>query len=966
MAFRTPDPGPLEWIDRSRELTFRFEGRTRRAHPGDCITAALLAGGVDLLGRSFKYHRPRGAWSMADHDINALFCSADDTHIRGDITPVTEGMTLHPVNVRGTLANDADAWLDRAGRFLPVGFYYKAFHRPRALFPYWERVIRERAGLGRVSAHWMPQRRPSRFAHPDVLVVGAGPAGLSAALVAAEAGFSVLLADENPHPGGSFDYQWVHDNAARQRRTRLLAAVRGHRRIALLCRATALGQYADHFVPLATPDGIVKVRARGIVVATGVIEQPAVFRNNDRLGVMLASGAQRLLHRYGVAPCRRAVVLTANAEGYVAAADMRAAGVAIAALVDMHAEPSDPAIAQRLAGEGVPVLCGHTVREAHGARRVRAVTVAPVDATGERGGRQARRIACDGVLMSAGWAPAGALLAQAGARFRYDDTLAMPVPEHWPDTVVPAGRVNGAFTIAQQCDDGIAAARHLATVLQGQPAPAPASARDHRAHGAAWPVARHARGRNFVDLDEDVQLKDLEQAASEGFDSIELLKRFSTVGMGPSQGKHSNLAAIRVLARWRGEDIDATGSTTARPMVQPARLEDLAGRRLRPQRLTPLHDAHIAHGAQFLETGDWLRPAWYGAAGERGAAIAREVAAVRRDAGVIDVSTLGKIEVLGPDAGKLLDAAYTLRMTTLRAGRSRYALMVDTTGVIVDDGIVGRLGAQQFYVTATSGHAAATFRTLARLAQEHALDVHLLDRTGRMGAISLAGPNARRLLAPLADLALDEDAFPYQAIRTGRVCGHPARLVRVGFVGELGYEIHLDARHVAAVWQALVESGAAPCGVEAQRVLRLEKGHLIVGQDTDGLTHPYEVGMGRAVHLDKPHFQGCAALARLAEQPRRRLVGFALLADARTPLPQECHLVIRDGAIAGRVTSIARSAVLGRAIGLAMVDAALADSDELLHIRVDGDDMVVAERVPTPFYDPQGLRQKPEAAAVTP
>lgn len=965
MPFRRSEAGPREWIDRSRAIAFHFEGQEYSAHPGDTLSSALLANGVTLLGRSFKYHRPRGAFSLADHDVNALFCTKGDTHLRGDVTPLRDGMDLYPVNVRGTLANDADRYLDRLARFLPVGFYYKAFYRPRALFPRWERAIRNRAGLGSVDRGWKAQRRPKRNEHCDVLVVGAGPAGLSAALAAAEAGFSVVIADDNAHPGGSFDYQWLHDEAAQRARDELIAAITAHPEIRLLCPAVALGHYADHLVPLSTPGGIVKMRARGVIVATGLIEQPAVFRNNDRPGVMLASGAQRLLHRFGVAPCRRAVVLTANSEGYAAALDMHRAGVEVAAVLDMREGEEASSAAAMLVQAGVPLLYGHAIYEAHGAEAVEAVTAAPLGSPGRCNTVGAQRIACDGVLLSTGWAPAGALLYQAGGSFRYDAHLAMPVPERWPDTVVPAGRLNGAFTLAQQQADARDAAQRLVAALRGDRVPAPADHRDDQAHGSEWPVIRHPEGRNFVDFDEDLQLKDLEQAAREGFDNIELLKRYSTVGMGPSQGKHSNLNAIRILADHLGQGIDETGSTTARPMVRPVRLEDLAGRRLRPQRLTPLHDAHQALGAHFMEAGEWLRPAFYGDAADADSAIAAEVAAVRGWAGLIDVSTLGKIEVLGADAGRLLEAAYTMRMTNMAVGRTRYALMVDSSGVIVDDGIVGRLAEDRYYVTTTSGHAAATFRTLSRCALEWGLDVHLLNRTGQLGALNLAGPEARRLLAPLvSDVDLDEEAFPYLGIREGRVCGHPARLARVGFVGELGYELHLDARATAEVWQALMRNADAPrpFGVEAQRLLRLEKGHIIVGQDTDGLSDPFEAGMGWAVHFKKPFFNGRAALQQLKPRKRRRLVGFALPAGLEA-LPRECHLVIRDGVIAGRVTSIAHSPTLRHPVGLAMVDAALADSGEALHIRGDDGRMHRAEQRVTPFYDPEGLRQKAEEAA---
>jgi len=957
MPFRCSEAGPSEWIDRSRTIEFRFEGHRYTAHPGDTVTSALLANGVTLLGRSFKYHRPRGAFSLANHDINALFSTADDTNIRGDVTPVEDGMALQAVNVRGGVERDKDRYLDRFGRFMPVGFYYKAFHRPKALFPFFEKAIRQRAGLGKVDTRWRPRRRSKRYAHCDVLVIGAGPSGMTAALEAADAGMEVLLVDENQHIGGSLDYQWPAETAASEC-PRLSERVHAHANITVRTEALALAYYAGQWVPVATTDGIIKVCARGIIVATGLLEQPPIFRNNDRPGVMLASGAQRLIRRFGVAPCQRTVVLTANAEGYQAALDLLRAGVDVAAVAALTAAGSDSPAAVALAEAGVPQLTNHTVYEVYGDQAVQGVRLGPIDGSDGDG----QDYDCDGVVTSTGWAPAAHLLHEAGGAVRYDADLAMHVASSWPATVVPAGRVNGAFSLAQQAGDAANAARRLLAAIQGNPAPATEDWRDDQGHGSEWPIVRHPRGREFVDLDEDLQLKDLEQAAREGFDNIELMKRFSTVGMGPSQGKHSNINAIRILAASNGQGMDATGSTTARPMYHPVRMEDLAGRRFRPQRYTPIHDRHAALSGRFFEAGPWLRVSHYGASDDADARVEAEVNAVRRGVGLIDVSTLGKIEVVGPDAGRLLEGTYTARMANAKPGATRYALMVDDTGVIIDDGVVGRLAEDHYYLTATSGHAAATARTLKRHVVEWGLDARVVDRTGQLGALNLAGPLSRSVLARLTDLPLDEDAFPYLNIREAQLCGYPVRILRAGFVGELAFEIHMPAAGMGAIWDALIQAGGndgiSGFGVEAQRILRLEKGHIIVGQDTDGLTTPFDVGMAWAVHLKKPFFKGRGALSHLKGKSPKRLVAFAMPEAHDGPLPRECHLAIRNGDIVGRVTSIARSPTLGRPIGLAMIERGPGEDDESLTLRVDGGEYVTAERVRAPFYDPDGERQR--------
>ncbi len=951
---------PLEWIDRDQPLGFSLEGRRYGAYRGDTITSALLANGATILGRSFKYHRPRGALSLANHDVNALFDSDAEPQLRGDVVPVHDGLELQPVNVNGSLARDRDSLIDRLGRFLPVGFYYRTFHRPKWLFPFWERLIRRKAGLGRVDLSWDARRRPKRYAFCDVLVVGGGPAGMQAALSAADAGARVLLVDEQPRLGGSLDYQWVNDAGAAEQRRPLKTQIATHPGIQVLTEAVASGVYEDHWVPVSTPGGIVKVRAQALIAATGLLEQPAVFRNNDLPGVMLASGAQRLIHRFAVAPCQRAVVLTANPEGYRAALDLLAAGIEVAAVLDSEtAEPSG-ALVDTLAGQGVPILGKHAIYEAHGRDRVTAVTVAPVQ-DGQCDAAHTRQIPCDGVLMSVGWAPAGHLLYQAGGRFRYDATLHQLVPEQLPPGVFAAGRVNGAFTLDAQLADAREAGAAAAAHCRGETVEPVTAHRECSPHSSPWPIVDHPRGRNFVDFDEDLQLKDLRQAAAEGFDNIELLKRFSTIGMGPSQGKHANMNGIRILARLRRQGIDETGSTTARPFYHSVPMGDLAGRRFRPERETPLHALHAQAGARFMAAGAWLRPEYSGGPGQRDAAVAAEVHAVRQAVGLIDVSTLGKLEVIGPDAGTLLEAAYTMRMCNLAVGMTRYALMVDDSGVIVDDGVAARLADDHYYLSATTSHADTTARDLSRCILEWGLDAQVVNRTGQWAAMNIAGPLSRQVLEPLTDIDLGEEAFPYLAVRGGRVCGHPARLLRVGFVGELGYEIHLPTPAAAEVWQRLTEAGRPVglrlFGVEAQRQLRLEKGHVIVGQDTDGLTNPFEAGMPWSVHLKKPYFIGRPSLERLKPDVRRRLVGFRI-APADGAAIRECHLVIADGEIAGRVTSVGDSETLGCMVGLAMVDAAVADAGAPLCIRVDQGRDVWAQRADTPFYDPEGARQR--------
>jgi sarcosine oxidase subunit alpha len=956
---------PLEWIDRRRPVSFHFEGRLFKGFACDSISSALWASEEKLLGRSFKYHRPRGLLSCANHDINVLLENDEDTHIRGDVTPLVDGMSLYATNTRGGLLGDRNRWLGRLAVLLPVGFYYKAFHTPRRLFPLWERIIRNAAGLGRVRTAWQRRITPKWYEHADILVVGAGPSGMQAALHAAEQGLKVILAEENPVIGGSLDYQWANDLQAAGIRSSLKEQVLAHPLISVKTQTVAAGYYADHWIPLAGPRGIAKTRVKAMIVATGLLEQPAVFHNNDLPGVMLMSGAQRLIVRYAVKPGHRAVLLVANEEGYRGALDLLEAGVEIPAIADLGKTPVSNELLGILEEKGLQVLSGYAVYEARGKNAVSSALLAPIDAEGRCDLTRAECFACDAIIMSVGWSPAAHLLYQAGGRLGYDADLGQIVPRALPEGIFAAGRVNGVFALEAQLRDGDRAAASACAELRGEVMDdAPEALRDRNAHSASWPIVAHPDGKNFIDFDEDLQLRDLENAAREGFDNIELLKRFSTVGMGPSQGKHANMNAIRVLSRILGQGIDETGSTTARPFYHPQRLDDLAGRRFRVHRSSALHEAHVQSGAVFMEAGAWLRPEFYGDASRRETLVREEVMAVRHKLGLIDVSTLGKIEVLGPDAVRLLHAAYTMRMDTLKLGMTRYALMVDESGVIVDDGLVGRLGENRYYVTTTTSHADATYRTLSRCVVEWRLNVRLVNRTGQMAAMNLAGPCSRELLAGLTDIDLDEQAFPYLGIREGMIGDIPARLMRVGFVGELGYEIHVPYGQGLALWQLLMREGSGygirPFGVEAQRRLRLEKGHVIVGQDTDGLTTPYEAAMPWAVHLQKAFFIGQKSLQILKPETRRILVGFQLAAGHRSPEVLESHLVIHEGEIGGRVTSVAFSPTLGRLIGMAMVDMALAAVGQSLSIRTTSGEFVEAEQVAMPFYDPDGLRQKPQ------
>jgi sarcosine oxidase subunit alpha len=976
------EPQAREWIDRSTVLRFSFEGAPCEGYAGDTLSSALAAS-HPYLARSFKYHRPRGVLSCANQDSNALFQVDGIPNVRGDVTLLRQGMHVTAVNTFGGLARDRARVLDRFARFLPVGFYYKAFHSKR-WFPRWERMFRAITGLGAVTLSAERRTTPKRYGFCDVLVIGGGPSGLAAALAAAEAGARVTVVDEAHRLGGAS----ALNDAERQALDSLVRDVQASARIAVLSATAAVGCYADRWVALAEPRRLTKMRARAVVFATGVIEQPAVFRNNDLPGVLLASGAWRLAERYGIAPGRHLVMVAANMEAYAVCRDLAARGVNIAAIVDLRAasEAGPGAAGAGAAGAGaagagadeagcaslgIPILKGFAPYEAFAGAdgRVCALAVAPIDDVG-RGGAAAeslRRIECDAVLMSVGFAAAGQLLLQAGAGSEFSAGLQQFVPLDLPAGLLAAGRVNGVYEFGARLADGRRAGAQAAAHAGFGAGSAASIERSTRRPSHPFPVFAHPAGKNFVDFDEDLQVKDLENAAQEGFDSSELLKRFSTVGMGPSQGKHSHMNALRILARVRRVPVEELGLTTFRPMYHPVPLKLLAGRGFNVERRTPLDARHGALGAVWMSAGNWRRAEYYAVEGEtREQSIEAEVEAVRTKVGLIDVSTLGKIELYGPQAGAFLDRVYAGSYASLQVGMTRYGLMLDESGVIIDDGVIARLGAERFYFTTTTGGSATVFRELSRLNALWGLDCALVNVTGHRAAFNFAGPASREILQSLADVDLGEASFPYLAAREGSIAGVRARVLRVGFVGELGYEIHVPASAAARVWQALSEAGRPhalrPFGVEAQRVLRLEKGHLIVGQDTDGLTDPFEAGARWAVSMKKPFFVGQRSLKILESRgPRQKLTGIEVL-DA-TRAPKECHLVIDRGAIAGRVTSVARSRTLGKTIGLAMLAPPLAEPGREIRIRAEGGEMLAARVVAVPFYDPGNLRQRAGRAA---
>ncbi|MCW3046391.1 MAG: aminomethyltransferase [Solirubrobacterales bacterium] len=943
---------PGERIDRSQPVSFTFDGKPAAGFAGDTIVSALYAGGRRVFSRSFKYHRPRGELCGCGQCANSLFQIEGAPGIRGCSEPIREGLRVVHQNAWPSLDFDVMRATDRVGGpFTPVGFYYKTFIRPRRLWPVYEKVLRSAAGLGRLprrqdEREWETEYRRRRC---DVLVIGGGAAGLAAATRAAELGADVVLCDEDAVLGGLLGIEGGHE------RVRELEGRARDAGVEILSGAPALG-FFDGLVPVWQGSTLHQVRADQHVVATGAIQQPLVFADNDLPGVMLSGGARRLAAAYAVKPGERAVVATVDDRGLDDALALSAVGLDVV-VADLRPDAGGGELAGRIRAAGITLLTGHTVVRAQGRDRVERAVVAKVDARGRALGDGSTHD-CDLIAVSGGSAGALSLLLQAGGRAIYRPEIAGFAVTELPAGLHAAGAAAGHDRAEAVEVSGAIAGAEAAAAL-GRSPNGVADARERLAQlPAAAPVATPPaqasdggrRGKAFVDLDEDVTVKDIKRATLEGYDSLELSKRYTTVTMGPSQGRFSQLPAARVLAAETGLDLGTVGLTTARPPWSTVPMGVLAGRPLEAAKRSAVHRRHEELGATVRWAGDWRRAYDYGDP-------VGESVAVQAAAGIIDVSTLGKLLVRGPDAGELLDRLYPNRMSNLAPDRIRYGVTTSEAGRITDDGTVCRIDDETFYVTTTSAGVAGVEQSFTWWLETWGLNAHITDLTQGVAAMNLAGPQARGVLTGLTDLDCSAEAFKYLDARHAEIAGVPCMLLRIGFVGELGYEIHCPSVNAEHVWDAIVRAGSKvglrPFGLEPQRVLRLQKLHVIVGQDTDSEMTPYGAGMDWIVKLDKQQdFIGRWALEHTAaHEPSVRLVGFT------TPggeLPTEGAVVLgTDGAPEGQVTSARRSPRLGQVIGLATVPAALAGDGAQIWIS-DAGRRIAATVTTKPFYDPEG------------
>lgn len=987
-------------IDREAPLVFTFNGETFTGYAGDTLASALLAYGAFPLARGFKYHRPRGVWSAGAEEPNALVQLESggraQPNLRATQIELYGGLTAASVNTWPSVDFDLMRINDWLSPIFPAGFYYKTFMGGGPGAGRWWRLfepfIRRAAGFGRAPAAPDPDRYERMNAHCDVLVVGGGPAGLSAALAAANRGCRVILADEQAEPGGDLlaGDRSIDDAPAMDWAAAALARLGAAPDVRVLDRTTVAGLYDDNFATAVesvgerfgtgAPDHLPRlrlwrIRARQIVLATGAHERPYAFANNDTPGVMLGNAIRHYAGRYAVVPGRQVLLGTNNDSAYRTARLLAQAGVGVTLADARETPPAALADAARNAGAAVEAGCA--IAAVVGDRRVRGASIGRVLPDGEISGAP-RAVEADLVGVSGGWNPALHLASHRGAKPVWNEAQACFVPADLSALGVrAAGAVAGAETLADCLEQGYAAGRDAGRAAgRTKRTRKPALKTDGEAAAAIrplWAVAGRRpggrRSKSFVDLQNDVTVGDVALAARENYRSVEHLKRYTTLGMGTDQGKTANVTGLALMGMETGRTPEAVGVTTFRPPYTPIPFGALAGRDrgdlFDPVRETPMFDWHAANGAVFEDVGQWKRPYAYRRDGESlEAAIGREVRAVRNAVGVMDASTLGKIDLKGPDVVTLLNRVYTNDWETLKVGRARYGLMCHEDGMIFDDGVTARLGDDHYAMTTTTGNAATVLNWLEMWLQTEwpDLQVFATSVTEAYATATVAGPEARKLVSGLAsDIDWSDGAFPHMAVRTGTVLGVPARVFRVSFSGEASYEINVPAHYGLALWRALVEGGATPYGTEAMHVLRAEKGFIIVGQETDGTVTPHDLGMGWAVSKRKD-FIGKRSYGRpdTARADRKHLVGLLPL-DSKTVLP-EGGQIVNDPAQAppmtmlGHVTSSYTSPSLNGGFALALLKNGRNRMGDTVHV-LRMDEGADAARVVAPaFYDKDGAR----------
>jgi sarcosine oxidase, subunit alpha len=981
--------------EQRRKVQFTFDGKSYVGLEGDSLAAALLANGIDVVGRSFKLHRPRGIMGSHVEEANGLLQlesgSFDEPNVRSTMMPLYNGLQASSQNAWPNAEHDVLGVMDRFAKLLPASFYYKSMMWPN--WHFYERFVRPIAGLGKAPKEPDAQKYHKRNVHCDILVVGAGPAGMAAALAAGRSGLRVIVMDDREQFGGSLlgerfkldgvtGAQWVANTTA------LLEEMPN---VQLMPRTNVSGYYENNVLVASErvrnhlgPNGqrgklrerLWRIRARSVILATGAIERPLVFANNDRPGVMLASAVRAYVNQFGVVAGSRVVVATNNDDACRTAIDLHTAGVKALTVVDTRKSVAEE-LARDLRDRGIKHYVGYSIRDVLGSKRVKAVKLSR-HLGGGKLADDTTIVECDTVAMSSGWTPTIHLYSQAGGTLEYKDWLACLVPDACSQVVQVVGAANGAFSLPECVQDGIEAGQKAAQQLGGglaakQPLP--------KTHGTEretlriepyWYTQSTRTDKQWLDFQYDVKVSDVELAMRENFRSVEHVKRYTTGGMSIDQGKSSNFNILAIMAELSGQPIMKVGTTRFRPPYQPVTIGAFAGNTVgelyAPWQMLHAASSHAASKAHFGDYG-WRRPDYYPQGQEDiVAATRREVLAVRSGVGMFDGSPLGKIEVKGPDAATFLNRMYVNNLASLKPGFARYAMLTNENGVLIDDGVVVRLAEDHYLVHATSGAVGRVFLIYEEYLQCEwpELRVHINNVTTQWANVTLSGPKARQVLEQFeSDIDFTAESFPHMHFRRGKLAGIPVRILRASFTGEVTFEISIAARYGKSLWDTIAKAGQpfglVPYGIEALEVMRTEKGYLHVGADTDGNSNPLDIGWAKVIEKKTDDFVGRRSLQRPADKDSGRLAFVGLESvDPKVPLPVGGHFV--DDASAkipaashGYVTSACVSPMLNKAIGLGILRDGASRLGEVVNIYAKGK-MTAARVVPTAHFDPKGER----------
>ncbi len=965
---------PTQRVDRSKVLSFSYMSEPRQGFEGDTLATALYDQGIRIFSRSFKYHRPRGLYSLDDESSTTMMTVNGIPNVRAESTPLREGMKVMAQNVKGSPEFDLMAVGEKFDGFMPPGFYYKRFHKPYKYWPFFQERLRAAAGLGKILPEFPEDYYENVYFNAEVCVVGGGPAGMAAALAAAESGLRVILLEARPYLGGFYDWRTVKEDGTQplyERGRELAAQVAKTENIRVFTSTALTGFYANNHLT-ARQKGLpndrfveryMEVRAGSVVVAAGCLERPLIFEHNERPGIMQANTAVRLIRTYGILPGQRAVLAVGHDLGLEAALDLASAGMDVAAVADSRPQGQDESLVAALEKKGITFLPGFTASQANGVKRVSGVALTDLQSG------SAKSFNCDILVAMAGLSPNNAPLAMAKAKIVYDPEtgyfLAREMPPHVHTAgrimglcggaeIEASGRLAGLRAASESGPDLTVALKEAQEALAGLPGP----------KGGSTILRSPGPGKKaFVCFDEDVAVKDIGYAAEEGFNTIELSKRYVTAGMGPSQSFLPGVNFPQLLADYLGKEPGSIPATTTRSPFYPTLMATFAGPNHHMSKKTPLDASQKDLGGIFRVVGVWERARYFSPDLDT----TEEVKAVRTGVGMIDVSTLGKFRLHGPDSLKALQRMYVSDMSKMVKGKLKYSAMCNEDGCVIDDGVATKIGENDYYFTTATARAGQTVEWFRYHTRHDGWDFNLVNMTDGLGAINVAGPKSREVLAKVTDEDVSNEAVPYMAYREIKLKGGiPARLLRVGFVGEMGFELHVPSSWTQAAWDLLWEAGqefgVKPFALEAQACLRLDKGHAIIGTDTELRLNLHDLGLSFLLKQDKDidYTVGVAAL-NLAEKQEGRLKAVGFKTDVMKALPMDGSIIVNDGEIRGHVTSCRLSYALQRTVGLAFVEdkySAEGSKLEIWHEGLESKEPLIATVTKPPFYDPKGDRLK--------